>query len=62
MTVLSYQQIRHPAATNGADGSSYAGDAATGIGRRDHGRRGHDLVITCSVTAAHTSGAAGRAG
>ena len=54
-------QIRHCGATNGADGISYAGDAATGIERRDHGRRGYDRVITCSVAAAHTSAAA-RAG
>ena len=55
-------KFRHSGATNGADDSGHAGDATAGIERRDHGRRGHDLVVVCSVAAAHTGAAATDAG
>ena len=55
-------QHRHSDATNGADGSSYAGKATAGIGLRDHGRRGHDLVVGCSVAATPAFAAAACAG
>lgn len=52
----------HFSATNGADESGHAGNAAAGNERRDGGRRGHDLVDVCSVAAAHAAAAAAGAG